>query len=68
VANSSAKTQKATTSPTGGKSVASGTIITIGLGPCTGTDPYAKHPTLRGECVSGTWFPRARKVESKRPN
>ena len=40
--------------------------VTIGLGPCSGPDPYAKHATLKGECVSGTWFPRVRKTETKR--
>ena len=40
--------------------------VAIGLGSCKGTDPYAKHPTLRGECVSGTWFPRVRKAEPRR--
>jgi hypothetical protein len=64
---SSSKSQKST-APSSAKSTSlpAGTIVTIGLGPCTGPDPYAKHPTLKGECVSGTWFPRVRKAEARR--
>jgi hypothetical protein len=43
-----------------------GTLVTFGFGTCSGEDPYAKHPTLKGECVSGTWFPRVRKAEPRR--
>jgi hypothetical protein len=63
----SSKAQKSTAPASAkGTSLPAGTIVTIGLGPCSGTDPYAKHPTLKGECVSGTWFPRVRKAEPRR--
>ena len=67
VLGSTSKPQKSTAPASGkGTSLPAGTIVTVGLGPCTGADPYAKHPTLKGECVSGTWFPRVRKVAAKR--
>ena len=67
VLGSGSKSQKSTAPATAkSTSLPAGTIVTIGLGPCTGPDPYAKHPTLKGECVSGTWFPRVRKAEPKR--
>ena len=61
----SGETRKTTQKP---PTPRAGKLITVGLGPCTSADPYAKHPTLKGECVSGTWFPRVRKAEFKRPN
>jgi len=60
------KTQKSTAPATGkSTSLPAGTVV-IGLGTCSGPDPYAKNPTLKGECVSGTWFPRVRKAEPRR--
>lgn len=61
------KTQKSSAPSTSkSTSLPAGSVVTIGLGSCKGTDPYAKHATLRGECVSGTWFPRVRKAEPRR--
>jgi hypothetical protein len=67
IVGTGSKTQKSTAPATAkSTSLPGGTIVTIGLGTCSGPDPYAKHPTLKGACVSGTWFPRVRKAEPRR--